>query len=566
MKIRFIAAFAAFFLLYFSVPASAEYVTILKWERGVEQSVTIGGETENTLWNVELKAPNGVTYPMTRSARSSTGFFVYSIVLPTDLSLGRYEIYTSAIGQEEALVAYVDVVKATNLVAKSDPRTIGHLATLAFMIFSLIASTREEDFTRRNKNQTGHHIDSGENHDSISVDFAANLEENKLRGPLDALRYGRFIFVRKLDAARFSASHYLSTYSPLTSRLASDGSWLQAILGPFILLLPLLGGFVGLQLALDTDMSASLIPTNLTLMTFAMLIGIADAAAGAVIALVYGTYALATQNLVNAIDLRSILGLSLIFFAPVLLAGTIRPLRRERSNWRFVERVADIGIASVFSSFAIHGIFGALNSISQQETVLATYGEQFSVIAAIAIGVRFLCEDLAHRLAPARLNYLVPTKKLPQEPSFFVASLILRVAIFLLFLYGFFGFTWQIFLAIALLVIPQVLKNIHHTFPNYPTLFQILPSGLPQMVFMALLGSSLAGWVNSLPLFAEDRAKTILVILGIPGLILAILKSFGRSPAPDDVKWYCRPHLRALYHLGGTGMLMIAFAQASGAL
>jgi hypothetical protein len=465
---------------------------------------------------------------------------------------------------EPALASYVNIVEQSTFLPSTNPAEIGFIATIAFMIFSLIASTREEDFRSNQGSQPIRRNDDEDQQQSISVDYAANLEDNNLKGPIDSLRYGRFLITRRLDATRFSVSHYSAHYSPLLSRLASDGSWLQAIIGPLIVLLPAISVFVGASLAIDTDMTSSLIPSSITLVMVAVIIGVLDAASGAVIAFTYGFVALISQNIVNAIDLRAIIGLSLIFFAPVLLAGTIRPLRREREDWSPIERITDIAVAGLFSAIAVQGIFKALDAVSQQETLLASYGKQFSVIIGVAIALRFLLEDVAVRLAPARLNYLVPTKRIPQESSFFVASLILRVAIFILFLHGFFGFSWQIFAGLLLFVIPQLLKSINSRFPNLPSLYQLLPSGLPQIVIMGFVGAALSAWVNSLPIIASDRSKTILVVLGVPGLLLAILKSFGREPAAGDVKWYCRKNFRLIYYMGGVLMLMLAYSQATG--
>jgi hypothetical protein len=564
MKIKFFAMLAIAFSLFSAAPALADYPPLLTWERGIQQTITLGGSTDATLWNLELRGPDGKSYPFTRSGKNKSGFYIYAINLPEKLKVGRYEIYTTALGADATLTSYVDVVPLKSYNIASDPKKIGFLATITFMIFSLVSTTRAEDFSKRRDNQPEHRVEPGEHHNQTTIDYKENLEDNELRGPVDEIGYGRLAFVRKLDANRFSISHYVAHYSPLVSRFASDGSWFQALFGPFVILLPAVSSLVGYLLARDTDMTKTLIPTNLTLVTIAVLIGIFDAASGALIAGIYIFYALATQNLVNAIDLRAILGLSLIFFAPVLLAGTIRPLRRDLEDWSATERAADIAIAALFSAFAIQGIFAALDGLSQQKTVLATYGLHFSVIAAGAIAIRFLCEDVARKLAPARLNYLVPTKKLSHEHSYFAASLLIRVALFLIFLYGFFGMSWQIFVAIVMLLIPQLLKHTNKDLPNIPALFQIVPSGLPQMVIMGFVGVLVSSWVNSLPLVAEDRSKTIVILLGIPGLILGILKSFGREPAEGDVKWYCRPRAKTIYYVGGLAMFAIAFAQEVG--
>jgi hypothetical protein len=115
-----------------------------------------------------------------------------------------------------------------------------------------------------------------------------------------------------------------------------------------------------------------------------------------------------------------------------------------------------------------------------------------------------------------------------------------------------------------MLLIPQLIKRTNKNLPNFPILYQVLPSGLPQMVIMGFVGVLVSSWVNSLPLVAEDRSKTIVLLLGIPGLLLGLLKTFGREPAEGDVKWYCRPRVKTLYYSGGAAMLAIAFAQEVG--
>lgn len=565
MKIRnFIVALLAI-LTISAAPASAVYTPVLTWERGIEQSITLGGNTDTQLWNIELRGSDGNAILFERSGKSASGYFVYTVQLPEKLKIGRYSIYASALGTEPTLTSYVDVVVLKNLDPASDPKNFGHIATIAFMVISMLASTSQLDRSTKRENRFEEPAETKEHRDDPTfIDFKENLEDNQERGPIDQLGYGKSTLVRRLDATRFSASYYLPHYSPLASRIASDGSWIQSLFGPLVVALPALGVFLGVKLAMATDMTLSLIPHNLFLVTAALLLGVADAAAGLCIAITYATYAIATQNLVNTIDLRAILGLSLIFFAPILLAGTLRPLRRERDEWNFAERSADLVVAPLFSAFAMQGLFSALDGLSHQKTVLGTYALYFGIITGSAILVRYLCEDIASRLAPARLNYLVPTHKIPQEDSFYFASLVGKVAIFLLFLYNFLGFSWQLFAGVALLMLPQLLKRINSSFPNSPRLFQILPSGLPQMVFMGLLGLFLSKWVNALPLLAADKAKTIAIILGLPGLLLGVLKSFGRAPAEGDDKWYCRPRAKAIYFIGGPILIAISTAQQLG--
>ena len=565
MKIRnFLLALFAI-LSISAAPASALYTPVLTWERGIEQSITLGGNTETTLWNIELRGDDGEALQFERSEKNKAGYFVYSLQLPEKLKIGRYAIYATAFGGETTLTSYVDVVPLKALDPASDPKTLGFVATVAFAVLSLLASSTPTESAPRRESRYDEPVETREHRDDPTfIDYKENLEDNQERGLIDKIGYGRSILVRRLDATRFSTSHFLPHYSPLASRIASDGAWFQALFGPLVIALPAVGIFIGLKLALATDMSVSLIPHDLVLVTAALLLGVADAVSGLLVAFTYAVYAITTQNLVNAIDLRAILGLSLIFFAPILLAGTLRPLRRAREDWNFAERSADLLVAPLFASFAVQGLFTALDGLSHQKTVLSQYALHFGIITGAAILVRYLLEDVASRLAPARLNYLVPTYKIPQDYSFYVAALVGKASLFLLFLYNFLGFSWQLIAGLVLLLIPQLLKRIQVNFPNSPALFQFLPSGLPQMVIMGLLGLFLSNWVNDLPLLAADKAQTIAILLAIPGFILGLFKAFGRAPAAGDDKWYCRPKAKVIYYIGGPILIAISAAQQLG--
>jgi hypothetical protein len=550
-----------------TAPATAAYTPVLTWERGIEQSITLGGSTDVTLWNIELKGADGEVLEFERSEKSASGYFVYSVVLPDDLKVGRYAIYASALGAETTLTSYVDVVPLKGLDPWADPKSLGFVATIAFMVLSMLSSTSQLEGSSKRDHRYEEPVETTEHRDDPTfIDYKENLEDNKERGLFDKIGYGRSATIRRLDATRFSTSHYTPHYSPLASRIISDGSWFQALFGPLVIFLPALAIFLGLKLAMATDMSVTLIPHNLGLVTAALLLGVADAASGLVVALTYGTYAIATQNIVNAIDIRATLGLSLIFFAPVLLAGTLRPLRRAREDWNAAERSADLLVGPLFSAFAVQGLFAALDGLSHQKTVLSTYALHFGVITGAALLIRYLLEDATSRLAPARLNYLVPTYKIPQEDSFYIAALVGKVTLFLFFLYNFLGFSWQLFASLALLLIPQLLKRVQALFPNSPALFQVLPSGLPQMVLMSLLGLVLSNWVNNLPILPEEKAKTIAILLALPGFVLGLVKAFGRAPAAGDDKWYCRPRMKFIYYTGGPVLIAIFTAQQLGLL
>lgn len=354
--------------------------------------------------------------------------------------------------------------------------------------------------------------------------------------------------------------------SPLAARYISDASWFQAIFGPLVIFLPIAGIATGIALALDTDMTQTLVPSSLTLVLVGIIIGVMDALAGLLLAGTYIFWALASGNLVNAIDLRTLLAIAIIFSAPLLLVGNIRPLRRDSESWSASERFVDVAVVGVLSVVIMRALFISLDNLSRQQTLLSTYANYFSLIAGGAVVLRYVIEDITERVAPARLNYLIPTSTPSQEFSFYVGAIIIKVSTFILFLLGFFGFSWQLVVGIAILVTMEFMKYFKDGFPNSPFLYQVLPSGMPQMVAMALIGVLTTSWAESLPLVAEDRARTLFVIVSIPSFLISFLKFFGRNPRQGDVKWYCRKKLRFLYYLFGPAMIALALGLQLGVI
>jgi hypothetical protein len=560
MKIK---AFAILLIAFFSVQSAsaADQVVILTWERGVEQTITMGGSTNTALWNLELRAKNGDAYPFSRSKKNSAGYFLYTLQIPNDFPKGRYEVYASTLNQPAQLSSYVDVVERNSFQSLIDVKEFGYLSTVAFALFTLIATARKEDFQAKIVRKSQEREDSGEEKtDPLSVDYKDNVVDLERRGIIDQIGYGRIDWLARLDALRYSLSQSLPRVSPLAGRYISDASWFQAVFGPLVIFLPIAGVATGVALSLDTDMTRSLVPSNLTLVLVGMILGTLDALAGLLVAATYMVWALASRNLVNAIDLRTLLVVSIIFAAPLLLVGKIRPLRREPDVWTLSERATDIVVVGVLSVVVVRALFVSLDVLSRQQTILASYETYFSLIAGGAIVIRYIIEDIAERIAPARLNYLVPTSIPAQEGSYFFGAVLIKIGAFFLFLLGFFGVSWQLIVGVSFLVSIEIMKYFKDSFPNSPFLYQLLPSGIPQIVVMAGVAVLVTSWAESLPYIAEDRARTIFVIVSIPSFIISLLKFFGRDPLPGDVKWYCRPKLKAVYFLFGPVMVATALA------
>jgi hypothetical protein len=81
---------------------------------------------------------------------------------------------------------------------------------------------------------------------------------------------------------------------------------------------------------------------------------------------------------------------------------------------------------------------------------------------------------------------------------------------------------------------------------------------------MSLLGKFYSGWVDTLEISAEDKARTIFLIMSIPSFVFMILKAFGRKPNKGDVRWYMRAKFNYLYKLLGPIFLVVALGLTLG--
>lgn len=528
--------------------AQALDIPELTWERGRTQSITLGGDTSNKFWQIKLEA-NGKSLKFDQSESSKQGFIVYSVQIPEDLAVGRYRVVVSGPSAPVSTVAYVNISPTVSYDPLSDPKKVGVIAVIAFTLLTFFTGNRSE------------HENEEENEDQSalgSVDTAYMGIGASKRGRGDLIGIGKNKFTQNLDLFRHLSIFNSSSRSPLIMRIVADSSYLQAVLGFFVLLLPIIGFTLGITIALTTQMSVSLIPTSLGLTLAIVILAILDASAGLIAFTVYFLFALLTGAITNFTDIQALLGMSLLWFTPALAAGATRPLRRAIDEWDLWERATDILVSTLLTGWAIKGMVLAIDGFAKEKTIIATHSNLIALIGAAMVATRYLLEEFATRYAPARLEYLSPPKVKSQQLDAFLFSLLIKALIYIFFMFGFFGFCWQILVAVALMLIPLLLKRVDKKFPNSTTLFQILPGGIPSIVVMSFIGASFSEWANTLPLLAADKSKTIVLICSLPGFVISLLKIIGRSPKSGDVRWYRRDSMKIPYRIFGPVMLFIA--------
>jgi hypothetical protein len=520
----------------------------LTWQRGRQQSITLGGNTAEKFWQIKLEA-NGKSLKFDQSSTSKNGFIVYTIEIPEDLSVGRYQVVVSGPATTTNTVAFVNISPTVSYDPLADPKKVGVIAVIAFTLLTFFTGNRSEDQKE----------EESEDQSALgSVDTAYMGVGATKRGKGDLVGIGKSKFTQNLDLLRHLSIFNTASRSPLVMRVVADSSYLQAISGFFVLLLPVIGLALGVAIALSTNMSVSLIPTSLALTLAIVVLALLDAFAGFIAFVVYFLFAVAVGEITNFTDIQALLGMSLLWFTPALAAGATRPLRRAADDWDLWERITDILVSTLLTGWAIKGMVLAIDGFAKEKTSIATHSDLIALLGAAMVVLRYLLEEFATRYTPARLEYLSPPKVKSQDLDAFLISLLVKALIFIFFMFGFFGFSWQILVAVALMVIPSLLKRVDKKFPNSAALFQIIPGGIPSIVVMSFIGTAFSSWANSLPLLAADKSKTIVVICSLPGFVISLLKLFGRSPKSGDVRWYRRDSMKIAYRIFGPIMLLIA--------
>lgn len=539
------------FLFIGSNAAQAVEIPELSWERGRQQSITLGGETSSVLWKVSLEGV-GQKLEFQRSSTNSAGFIVYSLDIPQDLSVGKYQVVVRGPQTAQSITAYVNILDSVSYDPLSDPRGIGVIAVAAYTLLAFFSGNKDELQSKSS--------DENEEESSALGSVDTNYQGIKVaaRGPGDDSTFARSAFARKIDSLRHIAVLAMARRSPLTMRISADGSYLQALIGPLTLLLPLAGITCGAYVGATTFIVNSLIPASLVLFMAIMLIGILDALSGLSAFAAYVIVVASRGGIENLSDIRTLLGLSLVWFTPSLAAGATRPLRRAREDWDRWERLTDFVVSTILTAWAIKSMVLALDGFAHQKTFIATQSQILAAVGAVAILARYGLEEFISRHAPARMEFMTPAKVASQDFNSFCLTLATKAAIFIFFMFGFFGLTWQIFAATAILVVPSFIKRFDSKLPNLPILFQIIPGGIPSIIFMSFVGFLFCNWVNTLPLLSEDKTKTLVILTSIPGLLITAMKLFGRSPKKGDVRWYRRDKYRKLYVISGPVMLAIA--------
>lgn len=338
-------------------------------------------------------------------------------------------------------------------------------------------------------------------------------------------------------------------FSALLPRVLVDGAWARAMFGSLGFVLWGAGLALGLVSAWTTDFQA--LPPQLPLILAIIALGILDAAAGAIAWLTITVAALVTGHLTTWADLRTVLGMFVLFATIPLLAHVIRPLRRrvDGSAMSVFDRVADYVMPTVFLAFAASSMFKALNGLSGLELVSSDDFGEIRVVVVLAFLLRMAMEDVGTYGYPVRSAEVQPAKLTSPGKSLALLSVAVRVLLFLVIAEPFFGLGWATYLSALLIAIPLVLKVYEDDLPNLPWLNKWYPRGVANFAMLLVIGIYVSFWLLGLDASDEQVRQTYNLIL-LPGIVSALIQLVGREGGTWLENWWKR----------GLGFLVWLFA------
>jgi hypothetical protein len=357
---------------------------------------------------------------------------------------------------------------------------------------------------------------------------------------------------------RFAES--ISSFSPLAARTFGDGSYLRAMTGSFSTVLYPIAVVLGAYALINSDRQA--LPPATWIVIAIALLGTIDAAAGLLASAIFILGVTISGNIFSREEVLTVAGLSIIFFAPALLASAIRPIRRLISEvddrW---ERMTDYALVGLLSFWSLEKIVGALNGLSGLKLPISADARQIAFIVAIAITLRVIMEDLATYAYPVRLEKVSPDYK---DPSTFqqVISLEFKTFVFVLLAIPFVGFNIQLALGTLFFLLPSILGlTVGDKYPKIPGIGRILPKGALKIIVMVFVGSIFANWAESLFENPEDFIPWSFALLAIPGLLFKFAGDFAEKPGYD---WRKTDFGRMVYRIGGIAIYILIVQMVRG--
>lgn len=368
----------------------------------------------------------------------------------------------------------------------------------------------------------------------------------------DRLRLPRF---PRIDRMMRAGSERIDRISPMGARILNDGAYLRSLLGAAWLLLPVLGVVLGIATAVDFGGDVAL--PSLALVLAALIVGSLDAFAGALFGLACSITMLLRGDIGSFAEVRGLIGLSVLVFAPALIASAVRPFTRvegdEDLGWN---RTVDFVLIVLFGAWAAGNMFVAVPILSSRGSTEINRVDVVHLCVLVTLGLRWLLENSVPRLVPRRHEENAVSEFDEPSQGQRIVSDLCRTALFFVVAESFIGMNWALWVGTAFFLVPKLVSDRAETFPNIAGIHRYLPRNLTRVVFLMFVALWWAGLVNE---WRGESGSLLLyqfAFMGIPGLVLGVMDWFGR----ESKEWKSTP----LSRIAGVCVLVIGVLMVRG--
>ena len=326
--------------------------------------------------------------------------------------------------------------------------------------------------------------------------------------------------------SRLTQAHtWVSGRSTVLARILTDGQSVRAIFGALHVVPIAMGALIGVFAGFSVD---GIVSPAFAVVAAIIVSSMFDALVGLTGWLGFAVVVIARFGIDGWFDVRTLLGLAVLFFGLPLIANSLRPLRRVPGGpLTRVDRLADVVLGPLLSAIAASGAYLALNGLSGLQLVSQGEADRIRWVAGSAVIMRMALEEIAVRAYPRRMREVELRSSRSTPLVIDIATIGMKCGIFLLVASSYFGFGWGTWMVVVTMSVVPSLSLVSDRFPNSELVRHWFPRGVIRSVIMLFVGV----WFSSLILGVDietERAKSLAAALMIPGVAVGIIDLFGR--------------------------------------
>ena len=396
---------------------------------------------------------------------------------------------------------------------------------------------------------------SGELRPELTEENARILERSKKRR-----RRGDLLAMWKQSIFTFSDLFFVNVtkksanYSPLITRSISDATYLRAIVGSISLFSYPIGVLLGLFALKSTSLQA--LPPSVNILTAIIVLGIFDSLAGFTAGITFFAGCVLSGHVTTFHELLISIGLLALAFSPILLSSLLRPIRRHVSTGdELWERITDLFLGTVLTTWVISQMIDSLPGLAGYQLFIVSKWSTICIVAAVAILLRRVLEDLALNQYPERLEK-VEFLHTPPSTKQSLAKAIIQIIIFTVLAAPFINTTWKFCLGVVLFSLPKLLSLSAGSFPKIHVLFRLVPNAAIKILAVLVLCAGTTYFYLENISDAKSRLDTSFFLLMLPGAIISILNLFTKKEETDD-DWKRSGTSQVLYRTIGTLVFVV---------